>query len=125
MGEILQRPNPPDQITTDAEWADSTRLNIPENSVGNLLVNFVAYKADDLSLKAVWTTSRIYVRAGLAFPTVEPGLFNMSKKDVLAALWDIDIAVDGTDLVVRVKGDAGFTVYWAINGIIFENLHDF
>lgn len=124
MGDITRKFYPPDQITTDDSWSPSTRADIPENSCGNMMVNYVAFK-DDLTVKAVWTLSFIIVRIGSAAPSIEPGAINASKKDLAAVLWDAGAVVDGNDIVVRVKGGLATTVYWAINVINFENLKDF
>lgn len=119
MGTINQSNAAPDQTTTNGSFNEATRVPIEANSVSAVLLSIVATNAARTT-KASWETTFVVAR-GTGDVSVPLGLIEVLgvQKDAAAALWDVDLLEDGSDVVVRVKGTTGVTVHWAINGQLY------
>lgn len=106
----------PDFISVSATQVEAARITVPDFQTARVTLTAMARGLED-GTSAMWGAQACVKTTGTAgsntLATVG-AVVNVfpARKDVAAALWDITFQISGTDIVVKVTGDAGQSVGW-------------
>lgn len=109
--------------TTDATQTVLATVGINYDNSCNVELNIMA--RDSSGNTALWRKAVCVKRITDGNIAVISSVLDIvsPQKDLAAALWDVSVVADGSNLVVKVTGCLLTTIYWGVDGKVYGYRH--
>ena len=103
--------------TTDATVTTDGTYTLADQKVAHVTAKVVALKSD-ASTGGTWVLEAAFRRNGAGVSQIGTTTLLTATKDVAAATWSATIDASGTDIRIRVTGQAATTINWSASATI-------
>ena len=103
--------------TTDATVTTCGTYTLADQKVAHVTAKVVALKSD-ASTGGTWVLEAAFRRNGASVSQIGTTTLLIATKDVAAATWSATIDASGTDIRIRVTGQAAVTANWSSSATI-------